>query len=1068
MKKRILSFLIVAAMLISCIPVFAVESDTLVGTTYSLDLSIDKPVSDNFRFAGYLDATGGLVEVETTTKPIWGDWPGYWTVGENSRGVFGKTEGAGIGAVIDMMSGLETHPALVFTAPADGVYDIYFKGTKFQLETPDSFIDLYVYKNGVEAPLAAQHAVCAAKGAGLVVFELNDIALSEGDEIMVVSKLSDLNYRDGGTNFGVQKFEATYVATEGGTANGAPVEGDTFKFDLTINDKASAYYKLAAIYEDGSVDYLKSVSQEGWHADWWCWCNTGAGEKMFYDTQYGGNKGTSLDFTPKPGIASAVIFTAPVSGVYSYDVLLTKISVTADKPVSFRYDVIYDGKVIATDTANAKKDISFSGEDIVLEKGETVMIVATHTSGGTNDPEAAIRNIEFTLEEAYDRVSISHVSDLRTNNTIDGPFSVAGYRISDGAVCEVENTPRPTWNGAAEQYWGNFIKGTSVAVTQGTESGHRLARFDMHFRSEYNSAVVFTANADGIFNARAAFLKHGTAYVNLVAVKSDGTVLFTDEFTYYGHQINVVLNNVKLSEGEQLIIMVAESENVVEKPQNNVSFLSFEVDGTYVECPHVYENGSLCDICGAPCEHKWDYADNTATCVVCGANKDVFIINHKAEVDLYNPVKGNFAIMGLRIEDGVLLPVEDKPTDTWSPDYPGNWILGSDHSVKPRCAVTQKNETDDPAYGKFTMYGCGNGKYASVVAFEAPEDGCFNATVNLRKHYAGDPKAVIMTEDGTVYATHNFTAGGEAATLRAFNVELAKGEKLFVAVYANTSGAGNTGFVSFDVEGYYDVCPHDWDAETGKCTACGEGCEHVGGEANCKQGAICDNCGFEYTEKNAANHAENNFYYTSDNEGKHDVCYNCCGAVKETVDCVCNAENDFTCDACGYRDEYKATEYKLAFNAEGSLANYFFGGEYDIDAVGPEAGALDDYKLTKPADDLGLIYALFNLRFDGDNGRFALRHHFIVNASEYTVKVNGVEVELSQDEGYNTYYVETSHGTNELAEAATITIEVGGESVSYEVSVYSYFAVALKNTSDAKLIDFINALYDYNEFVNAN
>ena len=61
----------------------------------------------------------------------------------------------------------------------------------------------------------------------------------------------------------------------------------------------------------------------------------------------------------------------------------------------------------------------------------------------------------------------------------------------------------------------------------------------------------------------------------------------------------------------------------------------------------------------------------------------------------------------------------------------------------------------------------------------------------------------------------------------------------------------------------YDCCgkvtlekeSHKW--KDGVCEVCNYACVHSGGEANCTKGAVCENCGKEYTEKNQANHSGN-------------------------------------------------------------------------------------------------------------------------------------------------------------------------------------------------------------------
>ncbi|MBQ8254170.1 MAG: hypothetical protein IJY94_01540, partial [Clostridia bacterium] len=78
------------------------------------------------------------------------------------------------------------------------------------------------------------------------------------------------------------------------------------------------------------------------------------------------------------------------------------------------------------------------------------------------------------------------------------------------------------------------------------------------------------------------------------------------------------------------------------------------------------------------------------------------------------------------------------------------------------------------------------------------------------------------------------------------------------------------------------------------------------------------------------------------------------------------------------------------------------------------------------------------------------------------VTVDSVAETLKQDEGYNTYYVDTYYEAGKYDEAKTIT--VNGD--TYNVSLYSYIKLALEGT-DVDLTDaeetLLRALYDLNE-----
>ena len=100
----------------------------------------------------------------------------------------------------------------------------------------------------------------------------------------------------------------------------------------------------------------------------------------------------------------------------------------------------------------------------------------------------------------------------------------------------------------------------------------------------------------------------------------------------------------------------------------------------------------------------------------------------------------------------------------------------------------------------------------------------------------------------------------------------------------------------------YDCCgkvtlekeSHKW--KDGVCEVCGYACVHSGGEANCTKGAVCENCGKEYTEKNLANHSGNEVWEQT--AETHQKKYDCCGAYSTNVE----AHNweDGHCSVCGY------------------------------------------------------------------------------------------------------------------------------------------------------------------------
>ena len=101
----------------------------------------------------------------------------------------------------------------------------------------------------------------------------------------------------------------------------------------------------------------------------------------------------------------------------------------------------------------------------------------------------------------------------------------------------------------------------------------------------------------------------------------------------------------------------------------------------------------------------------------------------------------------------------------------------------------------------------------------------------------------------------------------------------------------------------YDCCGkvmvekgnHNW--KDGTCEVCGYVCVHSGGEANCTKGAVCENCGKEYTEKNLANHNGNEVWEQT--AETHQKKYDCCD--KEVSVSEAHDWENGVCKVCNYQ-----------------------------------------------------------------------------------------------------------------------------------------------------------------------
>lgn len=918
--KRILSFLLVTAMLFTCVTVFAVENAEETAKTYSFDLSIENSVSENhFRYDAISKKDGRLVGAESTARGTWSDtWLGYWPVGGTGKSdyVFYDTEDKYYGSIIDMSCSGDYKSAVVFTAPEDGVYDIYVKGIKYQAQE-DAILDVAIMRNGYSQPLATAIDVCGANNAGEVVFDVKAVRLSAGDEIMLVTNLSKLNTRVGCDNFGIIKFDVTKTGTEGGYTYGNP----TYEFGCGLEAKTCGNFYLAGRDSEGKIDRLQMKIGAAW-GDWKGWRLSDNSDYVFCETQVSNSKLSSdphglngqfayIDMMPKTNYDSVVVFTAPVSGTYSFDALFSKLNIAAGRPSGYKIEALKGDEVLASHTfatqtpAEKHEDANLTGSDVNLKTGETIMFVASHVSDNPHDAEIAIRSIEVTLVNA----SCEHEW---ANGVCKNCYSYCVHEWEDG-----------------------------VCTTCGTK------------------------------------------------------------------------------------------------------------------CVHGWNNG-ICDYCEASCEHDWSYANGESTCALCGKVTEEVYVEYVSNLGLENTVDGYFSIAALR-NDGVVCPIETSPRQTWSPDptYFGNWVAGA---TTPKAYVTQRTECKFSSDVKFDMYPTADEIYAAAIVFEAPADGIFNVDAKLNVIYAAKVE-IVLWKNGTKLLTKKASEWREAINIEKGNIELNKGDQLIIAVYKGDAGdALNTGFISFNVGGLFKTCPHVWNAENGTCTVCGEACPgHNGGEATCQKGAICDTCGYEYTEENHDNHVDVNGTYTAIPGTKtHSYNRTCCDSTDVAVE-DCTFNSGLVCTKCGNDYSFVIEEAEKLGNA---FENYF--AKEEVTYVGPAIpeGALDDYKVVKPADTVsGIEYVHFNLRFEED---FYFRHHFIIDGDgEYTVTLNGEEVELINVAGTNIYYFE--YVANELDKADTIAISDGTNSEEYNVSVYSYFAIALEQSEDEGLKNIISGLYSLYE-----
>ncbi len=192
----------------------------------------------------------------------------------------------------------------------------------------------------------------------------------------------------------------------------AAAAGDKYTFDCDHTKKTSGQFKLAAIDAEGNIDPLENAPKAtDWSPAWQAWWTSNGAKYVFAQSQvpsvpdHGLTDRTSyIDMAPVSSYSSAIIFTAPVAGTYSFTADVSKLIMwtagSAYKIEALKGTNVIDTYTFATASPSVGHETTIlSGSDIKLNKGETIMFVASLASGNDTSPEIAVHSIEVTLTE---------------------------------------------------------------------------------------------------------------------------------------------------------------------------------------------------------------------------------------------------------------------------------------------------------------------------------------------------------------------------------------------------------------------------------------------------------------------------------------------------------------------------------------------------------------------------------------------------------------------------------------------------------------------------------------------
>lgn len=379
---------------------------------------------------------------------------------------------------------------------------------------------------------------------------------------------------------------------------------------------------------------------------------------------------------------AVVMFTAPVTGEYVYEVPVSSIAITANglgnKQVVF--SVMKDGAIynITEPTYNKNYSGTMSGR-IRLNKGDKLLFTADwyvkfngnitpadHTghwsAGSFNSISLALLNDavkpEATKKYSFDGTGFNFTAD-GYNVTSNTHFSLAAIDVSAKKTLAFEQGTTTIYSGATGT---PIYKGTSgnVALACHYTNGNLMIGPWGPGNSNKNiaSGVAFTAPADGTYNMTALLL-HDWDYQTANAKKyamiyeildSDLNVIFQGNTANVYTDANIqhtysrAAGTVFLKKGEKVYLSfrAAPEANVTNSDAITMRVMSLDVtqlsagcvhewDGKYtctvcgITCKHEKYSGGVCTVCGKSCAHKW----SNSKCTLCGKSCTHNWINSK-------------------------------------------------------------------------------------------------------------------------------------------------------------------------------------------------------------------------------------------------------------------------------------------------------------------------------------------------------------------------------------------------------------------------------------------------------
>ncbi len=902
------------------------------------------------------------------------------------------------------------NPAIVFTAPEDGVYS-YTELVAFNNYLDESnpqkevVVEVSVWKNRVKLD-----TVTLDKDDATSVTLNGTVPLVAGDELMLLYSLSNNDEVTLTTASSAEK-PAKYILNVSDVVV-KKVSSDAvvgMKWDLPtdfytcnpgVGEKINGNWQLASYDTTTQKTYYQfGASGSSHHAsNWYFDCKDPIGGQYGSFTYYANGIKVNPGSDAYPYVAAAILFTAPDDGVYEFDADTFTYGTNKDKTGS-RTNIFYvmkDGVIydITNPKYNADNTENMTGT-ITLKKGEKIYFCVQRYTKYTK--AAASADWPDWIGARFEGLSVEKVAELTEgydfvtkytfapdgSSLADGQFEMKAYDFTTKTVSNATLTAGEDWYVSATSgnklFWNTD---TANAVAGWGPDGTAT-------NANEGAAIVFTAPVTGTYNITGHFNKTyvknsaGKHYCDYKIILENGTVVFDgtnydestlEEFNDLSHTLG---GSVELNKGEKVYIVKSPNASATVGSQGGTLYsLTVAQIGDVCEGNHTIVDG-VCTVCDYECaNHAWKNADGV--CTICG-------FGHGHDVTANDATCTAAAICGTcGYEVAGINENAHAPATEWTTDETSHW-----HVCENGC-------NEQLAFGLHN-YATGT----CVCGIPCPHDW--------------NNKDGICAFCDTPCPTHDMK---------------------------NEDGTCTTCGMTHE---------HDW--MDGVCKTCGYECQHTGGTATCATRAICEDCDSYYGDTVANNH-EREGKWVDDVDGCY-LYYGCCYTSEPVQDHVYDDDADMTCNHCGHDRTVAVKEEDFA----GVFEDVFGEGESDVVAEAPEENAFDNYAAV--AGSKADVYLGFNLELVGADADYVyLRHHILYNGGE--VLVDGNEVTLNNVSG-NYYYFDVAVAIGDFDKAHVVTID--GDTI-VTASVYSYMKTAYgSGTLNAEQTNLLNALYQWDKAV---